>query len=230
MDKELLRVVIIATGLLFIVGMLAWHFLKNKNFSESWDFLSNNQFGSKIDDSLVLHDELDDFDVVPVKKSVENATQSTLHTEDDFDDLALEDDDYYEPPPRFVAPDIIQLVVMAKHEEGFNGQALVDVFKLANLHYGSLKIFERLDVNRLVDFGVACLVEPGTFPETGLVDFYCPGVVFFMQPGIMDDAPRVFNDFLSTVNFVAEEMDGDILDHERTPLTNATIQLIRQSI
>lgn len=229
MDKELLRVVIIATGLLVIVGMLAWHFFKNKKFSDSWDFLSNNQLGSKIDDSLVLHDELDDFDVVPVKKSAEISTQSTHHLEEDFDDLAL-DDDYYEPPPRFVAPDIIQLVVVAKNEEGFNGQALVSVFKLANLHYGSLKIFERLDVNRLVDFGVACLVEPGTFPETGLDEFYCPGVVFFMQPGIMDDAPRVFNDFLSTVNFVAEEMNGDILDHERTPLTNATIQLIRQSL
>ena len=31
MDKELLRVVIIAVGLLVIVGMLGWHFFKNKN-------------------------------------------------------------------------------------------------------------------------------------------------------------------------------------------------------
>ena len=36
MDKELLRVVIIATGLLVIVGMLAWHFLKNKNQEKSF--------------------------------------------------------------------------------------------------------------------------------------------------------------------------------------------------
>ena len=63
---------------------------------------------------------------------------------------------------------------------------------MVGLEYGSLKIFERLDANRLVDFGVACIVEPGTFPDKDLENFYCPGIVFFMQPEALDDAPGRF--------------------------------------
>ncbi|MDD2801503.1 MAG: cell division protein ZipA C-terminal FtsZ-binding domain-containing protein, partial [Methylococcales bacterium] len=96
--------------------------------------------------------------------------------------------------------------------------------------YGSLKIFERLDANRLVDFGVACMVEPGTFPDYDLEDFYCPGIVFFMQPEALDDAQAVFDDYVETIKLLAEQLDGVILDHRRQPLTDATVEAIRQSL
>ncbi|MDP1666555.1 MAG: cell division protein ZipA C-terminal FtsZ-binding domain-containing protein, partial [Methylobacter sp.] len=131
----------------------------------------------------------------------------------------------------FVAPEIIQFSVVSKTNEGFNGLDLLKAFRIAELEYGSLKIFERLDAKRMVDFGVACMAGPGTFPDsTGMDDFYCPGVVFFMQPGVLDDAVKVFDDFLEAVNILAVELDGEVLDHDRKSLTNATIQLIRQSL
>ncbi|MDO9107080.1 MAG: cell division protein ZipA C-terminal FtsZ-binding domain-containing protein [Methylovulum sp.] len=224
MDKELLRVVIIATGLLVIMGMLAWHFLKNKKFSQDLDFFADQEFTGNINESLVVHHEHDDFDVAPIEKTVKQSAQML----DDLDaELDIEDAD---PPPRFVAPDIIQFSVVSKINAGFNGFDLLKAFQIAELDYGSLKIFERLDAKRRVDFGVACMVEPGTFPDTDLEDFYCPGVVFFMQPAILDDALKVFDDFLEAVNLVAVELDGEILDHQRKPLTNVTIDLIRQSL
>jgi len=45
----------------------------------------------------------------------------------------------------------------------------------------------------------------------------------------LDDAAAVFEDYLETIGF-GEELDGDILDHKRQPLTDTTIQLIRQSL
>ncbi len=39
MDKELLRIVIIATGLMIIMGMLTWSYLKNKKAQEDMDFM-----------------------------------------------------------------------------------------------------------------------------------------------------------------------------------------------
>ena len=98
------------------------------------------------------------------------------------------------------------------------------------LEYGNLKIYERLDANRLVDFGVACMVEPGTFPDSDLDTFNCPGLVFFMQPGALDDAQAVFDDYIETIQLLAIELDGIILDHHREPLTDATIQSLRQSL
>ncbi len=229
MDKELLRVVIIATGLLIIMGMLAWHFLKNKKFSQGMGFFAEQDYTGNINESLVINDDFDgrdDFEITPVEKSAESVASLLDDVDNDFEF----DDEMVEPIPRFVAPDIIQFSVVAKTAQGFNGLDLFKAFQIAQLEYGSLKIFERLDANRRVDFGVACLVEPGTFPNSGLEAFFCPGIVFFMQPGLLDDAPKLFNDFLEAVNIVAVELDGDILDHQREPLTNATIQLIRESL
>lgn len=230
MDKELLRVVIIATGLVVIVGMLAWHFLKNKKFSQNMGFFADQEFTGNINESLVVHNEHDDFDVVPVKKSARYVDEPSDQLLADFDGDFDFDDELAEVPPRFVAPDIIQFSVVSKTTEGFYGLDLLKAFQIAELEYGSLKIFERLDAGRMVDFGVACMAGPGTFPDTGMESFHCPGVVFFMQPGVLDDATKVFDDFLEAVNILKVELDGEVLDHERKPLTNATIQLIRQSL
>ena len=107
---------------------------------------------------------------------------------------------------------------------------MINAFGIAALEYGSLKIYERLDAKRLVDFGVACMVEPGTFPDSDLDSFYCLGLVFFMQPGALDDAQAVFDDFIDTIQLLAVELDGIILDHHREPLSEATIQSLRQSL
>lgn len=231
MDKELLRVVIIAAGLFVVMGMLAWHFFKNRRSSQDMGFLDDLEITSNISESLMLHPERDDFDIAP-KKSPRYGDNQASDLFDDADGMfdLSEEDDGIEPAPRFTTPDIIQFSLIAKAPEGFNGFDLFNAFQIVGLEYGSLKIFERLDANRLVDFGVACMVEPGTFPDTDLEDFYCPGIVFFMQPSVLDDAVAVFDDFIETIKLLVIELDGQARDHLRQPLTDATIQMFRQSL
>jgi cell division protein ZipA len=251
MDKEILRIVIIATGLVVIVGMLIVAYLKDKK-ARSMDLYDDFDAHNYDDDVMMGDDDFDivplgsarsDFDV-PVKHSPlvhdkSNRYSADLHVHDksdryfddgDQEDDYFEQDDDSEPEPRFAAPAIIQFSIITKADEDFNGADLVEALEDAGLVYGDLKIFERLDQNRLIDFGVACMVEPGTFPEEDLEDFYCPGVVFFMQPGELDDAQAVFDDYIDTITAVAAQLDGVVLDHRRQPLTDATIQSIRQSL
>lgn len=221
MDKELLRIVIIATGLLIIMGMLTWSYLKNKKSQEQMDFYDDLEFKGQHNNPLSLDDEKTDNDPV----------ETNDHHYFDRDDSVYEpEEDDIEPPPRVAVPGIIQFSLIAKTDEGFNGTDLVNAFGIVGLEYGSLKIYERLDPNRLVDFGVACLVEPGTFPDSDLDTFNCPGLVFFMQPGALDDAQTVFDDYIETIQLLAVELDGIILDHHRQPITDATIQSLRQSL
>lgn len=235
MDKEILRIVIIATGMVVVIGMLVWAYIKDKKAQQDKDFYDDVE-NDYDDDSFV--DERDDFDVIPLGPAKGNAGSQHAHERSDrYYDEDADDDDYYEqddddiePPPRAAAPAIIQFSIITKDDEDFNGADLVEAFEMVGLEYGSLKIFERLDANRLVDFGVACIVEPGTFPEKDLDQFYCPGIVFFMQPEALDDAPAVFEDYIETINLLAAKLDGVILDHRRQPLTEATIQSIRQSL
>ncbi|MCL7422289.1 MAG: cell division protein ZipA C-terminal FtsZ-binding domain-containing protein [Methylobacter sp.] len=234
MDKEILRIVIIATGLVVIIGMLLWAFLRNRKTQHDMDFYGGGEAPKGADESLSFEEDYsDDFEIRPInstKHGTHYAEKSNHYDESDDDYYEPEDDDYVEPPPRFVAPEIIQFSLMAKNEEGFNGVDLVRAFEMVGLEYGSLKIFERLDANRLVDFGVASMVEPGTFPSTDLDTFYCPGIVFFMQPEAVDDAQAVFDDYVQTIQLLAAELNGVIRDHQRQPLTETTTRLIRQSL
>ncbi|MGZ5025567.1 MAG: cell division protein ZipA C-terminal FtsZ-binding domain-containing protein, partial [Methylobacter sp.] len=197
MDKEILRIVIIATGMVVVIGMLVWAYIKDKKAQEEMEFYDDADDQSFTSDD----DAFDDFDSVP--QAAARTSPDFHHSHDKSDRYYDEDDDdehYYEeqddddvePPPRAAAPAIIQFSIITKADEDFNGEDLVEAFKMVGLEYGSLKIFERLDENRLVDFGVACIVEPGTFPEKDLDTFYCPGIVFFMQPEALDDPQAVF--------------------------------------
>lgn len=233
MDKEILRVVIIATGIIVVIGMLAWAYIKDKKAREDLEFYDDNDGSLKTESPRGVGD---DFDIAPLG---DNKTKGGGHPAHDKADRYYDDedeDDYYEqdddlePPPRAAAPSIIQFSIITKADEDFHGTDLVEAFEMVGLEYGSLKIFERLDANRLVDFGVACIVEPGTFPDKDLDKFYCPGIVFFMQPEALDDAPAVFDDYIETINLLAEKLDGVILDHRRQPLTDATVQAIRLSL
>jgi cell division protein ZipA len=224
MDKELLRIVIIATGLMIIMGMLTWSYLKNKKSQEGLDFYDDQEFRSPPDKSINIEDD-GDFEI-----DLETLEPVDHHYFDQEDAVYEPEEDDIEPPPRASVPAVIQFRLIAKAEEGFNGIDLATAFGIVGLEYGTLKIYERLDANRLVDFGVACMVEPGTFPNSDLDTFYCPGLVFFMQPGALDDAQTVFDDYIETIQLLAVELDGKILDHHKQPLTDATIQSLRQSL
>lgn len=230
MDKEILRIVIIATGLFVIIGMLLWAYIRNRKAQHGMGIYEGEDILKGAEESQALQEDDDDFDIAPSDKRGAHAAKSEHYDENDDDYYESDDEDYTEPQSRFVAPKIIQFSLMARDEDGFNGVDLVNALEMVGLEYGSLKIFERLDSNRLVDFGVASMVESGTFPSKNLDTFYTPGIVFFMQPEAVDDAQAVFDDYVQTIQLLASELNGVIRDHQRQPLTEATIQLIRQSL
>jgi cell division protein ZipA len=210
--------------------MLVWAYIKDKKAREDLEFYDDAGEHSLTADALM--DTRDDFDIVAKSNAGIHPAhdQSGRYFDEDDDEDYYDQDDDMEPPARAAAPAIIQFSIITKADQDFNGADLVEAFKMVGLEYGSLKIFERLDDNRLVDFGVACIVEPGTFPDKDLENFYCPGIVFFMQPEALDDAPAVFDDYIETINLLAAKLDGVVLDHRRQPLTEATVQAIRQSL
>lgn len=236
MDKELLRSVIIGTGLLIIVGLVVWSYIKNLNSK------------TDVDDEFEYDDEPEEpkfnlYDTLKSKLSfnfnfkkpnaIEASTSSieALTIADSTETELLETvDDQIEPDIRMATPSLIQFSLIAKDAIGFNGLDLQSAFNIVGLVYGSLKIYERLDANRLVDYGVACMKEPGTFPDTDLENFYCPGLVFFMQPGVLDNAHEIFDDYIETLQILAIELNGTILDHKKQVLTDDTIQAIRLSL
>jgi cell division protein ZipA len=258
MDKELVRIIIIATGLIVIISMLIWGYIRNRRLNQDMSFLDDIPGNAKGNSSPSFNpkgytdEELDfDLDVVPLN-SVKLNKQIPEH---DY----IDDDAAYELPKAPIntsksiypqgfksanspvalktdskehLPKILQFSIVSTSDQGFNGVALADVFDMVGLEYGSMKIFERLDLNRLVDFGVASMVNPGTFPGTReeLHEFFTPGITFFMQPRELPDPLLVFDDLMRTINLIAKELDGQKWDSERKPLSEFTIKVVRKSL
>lgn len=231
MDKEILRLVIIGTGVLVMVGMIFWTFFRKGGFGRNRRFFDKKNSLHHVDPSLVLHHENDDFDIVPLRGgSFEELDEPDNQFIPSSDEAELANHIHVHQPKNNKfdeVPTLIQFSLVAKEDEGFNGIDLKEAFNQVGLEYGSMKIFERVDDNRMVDFSVACMVEPGTFPDKNLETFYCPGIVFFMQPKELDDPASVFDDFILTIDFLAKRLGGVKWDHKREPLSEETISSLR---
>ncbi|MCF6204886.1 MAG: cell division protein [Methylococcaceae bacterium] len=265
MDKDILRLVIISLGVFVMLCMVLWSFFKNKKPKRDMKFYNKKDPLGKIDDSLVINTDNDDFDVVPLGVVTDDGLAPNSDFESDPDPIfnnqvqarektnyaPVSQEQYVEPEPEpeleidgfieddldlikpqeenlnFEVPRIIQIHIFALDYEGFSGKDLLDAFQKTSLTYGSLKIFERLDSQKRVDFAVASMIEPGTFPDKGMESFTCPGIVFFLQPAELDHPLTVFDEFIKTIEIIATRLEGVKLDHKREPLSKETIKQIR---
>ncbi len=234
MDKDLLRIVIISIGAVVILGMVIWSIVKNKNTRRDIDFYDKGNPLDNIDSSLILSTENDDFDIVPLGSALDDQYEPdpiTAASEIDIEpEQELEPEIQPAQPEIIELPSIIQFSIVASADKGFNGKVLADMFQRVGLKYGSMKVFERLDDQNRVDYAVASMVDPGTFPETDLESFNSPGIVFFLQPGELDRPLEIFDDYIQTINWLANELGGVMWDHNRQPLTNETVNAFRMSL
>jgi cell division protein ZipA len=218
MDKDLLRIVIIAIGGIVILGMILWSVIRNKRPQRSFDFYDEGNPFDNVDSSLVINTENDDFDVVPLGSALDEVAiePSAVATGEQTHD--------------FVIPEIIQFSIIAETDKGFNGKKLADAFELVGLRYGSMKVFERIDEKNRVDYAVASMIEPGTFPDADFELYDFPGLVFFLQPNEVDKPLSVFNELIETMGRIENQLKGVIMDHNRQPLTEETLQQFRMNL
>ncbi len=79
-------------------------------------------------------------------------------------------------------------------------------------------------------FSMASMVEPGSFPLTDMAGFSTPGLCLFTQlPGVRDGI-EIYDQMLSTARRLAEQLDVDMLDDQRNPLTRQAQEHTREAI
>ncbi len=241
MDKELLRLVIIVSGAVIFVLILLWGVLANRRSRKKVKGPKQKDPLGNIDESLVIHTENDEFDIIPLGSALDDDPDLTIDSEEIFEESRnreqeerLDEHENYENlaegTAEFELPDVIQFSIRAPENDDFNGAVLIPALESVGLVYGDLKIFERLDDKNLVDFGVASMVKPGTFPEQDLESFSCPGIVFFMQPKEVDEPLAVFDDLVSTVVRLTQQLGGKAQDHQMQSLTQETVDLFRKQM
>jgi len=124
---------------------------------------------------------------------------------------------------------ILALHVMPRTGMPLAGSAVRAAFEACNLRFGRYQVFHRLEGETSV-FSVANVLEPGSFDLATLDGSELPGLTLFMVlPGPRGGVAS-YADMLATSRQLAQALDGEVLDQDRSTLTRQTARHIRERI
>jgi cell division protein ZipA len=159
--------------------------------------------------------------------------------QDDYEDDELaadEDHESAQEPARLntAEPEEVLIInVMAFKGEMFNGSDLLDIILKCGMRYGDMDIFHRYtdakgDGAHL--FSMANMVKPGTFDLDAMDEFETPGISLFMTLPLKAESMQSFDLMLDTARAIAETLDGELKDEQRSVMTRQTVEHCRQRI
>lgn len=242
MDRETVRLLLLATGAVVIVGMYVWgryrqkliDFLhRRKEFEELGLHEADEQTESARQDDDDLFESLSyrgrkEAGAGRKEPSISGSGLSGDGTDEDSLFAAEPEQEAAPAGGARGAPFLIQISVVAGKGHAFRGDDLRDALLDLDLIHGDMDIFHRYDRQfRQTLFSVATLVEPGTFPMDDMEHFECPGIVLFFQTARVSDPLSVYDDLVNTAHELATRLDGIEWDESRQPLSAAKITHMR---
>jgi cell division protein ZipA len=137
-------------------------------------------------------------------------------------------------PDNSRAPDEVLIVnVMARKGEQFSGPELLKAMLSQGLRYGDMDIFHRhesADGRGRILFSAANIVVPGTLDLTAMDDFTTPGISLFLSLPIASDSLSAYNLMVTAAQAIAEALQGELKDEQRSVMTRQTIEHGRQRV
>lgn len=242
MDRETVRIVLLVTGILAIVGVYVWGVYKQQIL----DFLHRRGEFDELQFETDNDEELDIYDEKAYGEERVTRRHEPYFTDDNGDEdqhppaAKASSTPLPQPQPEpenrartaaLGAPFLIQVSIIGKNDRPFSGPRLKEAFTELELIHGDMGIYHRMD-QQLKEplFSLASLVEPGTFPRDSMEAFECPGIVLFFQPAKVPDPLEVFDNLLDTCHELSTQLDGIEWDESREPLTLRKIADMRHRL
>lgn len=219
MDADILRLILIVAGGLFLVGLYVWERRRARpDLDEPFD-----------DDDLERDKREPRFGSWsgedPMGESAPGTDASGQTGSPAQPQLYLE-------PPETAPEDVASggpkspLILMFHITPGegvFEGEAIVHAAGECGLEPGEMEIFHRYrdpgSPTAPEEFSMANMVKPGTFPFGAMAEFDSPGLTLFSQAeGASGDLARL-EEMLSTAHCLADRLGAEVRDETRTPLT-----------
>ena len=124
---------------------------------------------------------------------------------------------------------LVTVHVAAQNDRRFYGSDLKTLFDQHGYTFGRMSIYHcALDGDKV--FSIANMVKPGTFDDKQMDSFETPGLTLFMRLPIELDADVAFDFLIREAKGLAEELGGHLRDGNRNPLSDQTIQHMREDI
>ncbi|SDH81974.1 cell division protein ZipA [Pseudomonas panipatensis] len=129
--------------------------------------------------------------------------------------------------------EVLIINVISRDEGGFKGPALLQNILESGLRYGEMDIFHRHESmagNGEVLFSMANAVKPGTFDLDNIDQFSTRAVSFFLGLPGPRHPKQAFDVMVAAARKLAQELNGELKDEQRSVMTAQTIEHYRQRI
>lgn len=128
---------------------------------------------------------------------------------------------------------VISLQALSRSEEGFSGKDLINIFNQCDLRFGEMDIFHRFEQEQgagCIQFSIAQSHEPGVFDPDTMANSNFPGLTFFMSLPGASQPLLAYKAMSEMAQFIAKNLDGDLLDETRSAFTAQTCEHQREQI
>ncbi len=146
-----------------------------------------------------------------------------------------EDDESGSDPSAELPPveEVLVINVVARDDNGFKGPSLLQNILESGLRFGEMDIFHRHESmagNGEVLFSMANGVKPGTFDLDDMDHFNTRAVSFFLGLPGPRHPKQAFDVMVAAARKLANELNGELKDEQRSVMTAQTIEHYRQRI
>jgi cell division protein ZipA len=245
MDSLTLRIILLALGVFFIVGIYLWDRRNHvdarlfnrrkarKSLNKNRERHRNSsafEHDSEVDGLPSMQINADDDDVLveePKAEPVLHASRTekiNVQEEEDLPSFSARSafDEYMAGAD--LPGKILQIHLLCKGNK-ITGQMVLDMAAELNLQYGEYNIFHRMDKKSGKSiFSMASVVEPGSFDLNKMDEFATPGLALFSQLPAPVDAMDVYNAMLEVGQRMAFIVGGELQDATHSALTRQSIE------
>nr|WP_320136821.1 cell division protein ZipA [uncultured Amphritea sp.] len=124
-------------------------------------------------------------------------------------------------------------VVATEGEQSFSGRSLLQILLACGMRYGDMKIFHRYEdgIDKgAIQFSMTNALEPGYFDIETMDSIETRGVTFFMSMEEPRDVMNAYECMLATASAVATNLNGVLLDENRSTMRDQTKEHYRERI
>ena len=127
--------------------------------------------------------------------------------------------------------DVITIWIVAKPDDVFDGDALLQAFLANGLECGADRVFRKFDPHTEGPwFTVANGIEPGSFDVSDSAALATPCVVMLLPLAGVRDPAGAFDDMLEVAQDVGITLGGELKDERRSDMSAQTIEHYRQRV
>ncbi len=231
MERETLRLILIAVGVMIIVGILLFgnperrkrRAVSRRSGGRKAPAARTDSADSDIDDDTLQQELRGLGDLIAGERG---------EAGDSEQQAGADQEPARRKKPAGPPPDkIVTLFVRSRGNRTISGVQLLDAAIKAGLVFGDMDIFHRqLEGGERSVFSMANITKPGHFDRTAWNTFETAGVTLFLSlPGPMDGLDA-WDAMLATGQRLGELLNADVLDDQQLELTRQRIAQIRDDL